>query len=154
MSDIHSPMQNPPQAPKEPQLCATVLYVEDNAANLELVAALLARRGNLRLLSATDGLTGVELARVHLPALILMDVKLAGISGSDALRMLLEDPVTANIPVIALSSNAYARQIAIGLEAGFFRYLTKPFKIDEFMEAVEAALHATESPTRTPVPEN
>lgn len=141
MSEMQSQKQNPPQAPKEPQVCSTVLYVEDNAANLMLVEILLARRGNIKLLSATDGLKGVELARSHQPAMILMDIKLPGISGNEALKILLDDPATADIPVIALSSCAYASQIEIGLEAGFFRYLTKPFKIDEFTEAVEAALH-------------
>jgi CheY-like chemotaxis protein len=69
-----------------------------------------------------------------------MDINLPGISGVDALRILALDPATAHIPVIALSANAGLRDIAKGLEAGFFRYLTKPIKVPEFMETLEVAL--------------
>lgn len=118
----------------------TILYVEDNAANLALVEAILARRGHIRLISATNALSGIALARAELPMLILMDMKLPDICGSEALQMLQEDTSTAHIPVIALSSGAYIRQIENGLKAGFYRYLTKPFKIDEFNDAVDAGL--------------
>jgi CheY-like chemotaxis protein len=69
-----------------------------------------------------------------------MDINLPGISGIEALRMLADDPITAHIPVVALSANAIPRDIAKGLEAGFFRYLTKPIKVNEFMDTLEAAL--------------
>ena len=118
----------------------TLLYVEDNPANLMLVEDLIARRADLRLLSAADGNRGVEIARAFLPDVILMDINLPGISGIQALKLLRADPVTAHIPVVALSANAIPRDIAKGLEAGFFRYLTKPIKIDEFMEALDLAL--------------
>jgi CheY-like chemotaxis protein len=58
--------------------------------------------------------------------------------------MLRDDPQTAHIPVLAISANAMARDIRKGLEAGFFRYLTKPIKVNEFMEALDAALEASE----------
>lgn len=118
----------------------TVLYVEDNAANLELVDELLRRRGNVTLVSATDGLDGVRLAISLQPTIILMDIKLPGMNGGDALQVLRQDPATAHIPIIALSSNAFPTQIEKGLKAGFFRYLTKPFTIREFSDALEAAL--------------
>ena len=118
----------------------TLLYVEDNPANLMLVEDLIARRPDIRLLSARDGNGGIELARTALPDVILMDINLPGISGVDALRILAEDPATAHIPVIALSANALPRDIEKGLEAGFFRYLTKPIKVDEFMETLDVAL--------------
>jgi CheY-like chemotaxis protein len=153
MSDTEIRNQYSSQVSREAQIPATILYVEDNSANLELVSALLARRGNLTLISATTGPKGVELARLHQPALILMDIKLPCISGSDALRILRDDPATAHIPVIALSSNALLRSIEQGLEAGFYRYLTKPFKIDEFMDAVEDALRAPKILMQTPNPE-
>ena len=118
----------------------TLLYVEDNPANLMLVEDLIARRPDLRLLSAPDGNLGVELARAYRPEVILMDINLPGISGVQALKILLADTATAHIPVIALSANAMPRDIKKGLEAGFFSYLTKPIKVNEFMETLELAL--------------
>jgi len=118
----------------------SVLCVEDNPANLTLVARLLARRSDLRLLSARDGRRGVELAHSAQPDVILMDINLPGISGLTALKILLDNPATAHIPVIAMSANAMPRDIAKGLEAGFFRYLTKPIKVKEFMDTLDLAL--------------
>ncbi len=120
----------------------TLLYVEDNPANLMLVEDLIARRSDIRLLSARDGTRGVEIARACRPDVILMDINLPGISGIRALRILSEDPTTAHIPVVALSANAIPRDIEKGLDAGFFRYLTKPIKVNEFMETLDAALEA------------
>jgi PAS domain S-box-containing protein len=118
----------------------TLLYVEDNPANLMLVEDLVSRRHDLRLLSARDGIQGVEIARHALPDVILMDINLPGISGLKALEILAQDAATAHIPVIALSANAIPRDIEKGLEAGFFRYLTKPIKVNEFMETLDVAL--------------
>jgi CheY-like chemotaxis protein len=69
-----------------------------------------------------------------------MDINLPGISGIEALRILAADPATRHIPVIAISANAVPRDIAKGLEAGFFRYLTKPINVVEFMETLDVAL--------------
>jgi signal transduction histidine kinase/CheY-like chemotaxis protein len=118
----------------------TLLYVEDNPANLMLVEDLIARRPDIRLLSAADGDRGIELARASRPDVILMDINLPGISGIQALKILRADPATAHIPVVALSANAIPRDIVKGLEAGFFRYLTKPIKVNEFMDALDVAL--------------
>jgi len=118
----------------------TLLYVEDNPANLMLVEDLIARRPDIRFLSAVDGRRGIEIARASRPDVILMDINLPGISGIQALRILAEDSSTAHIPVIALSANAMPRDIEKGLEAGFFRYLTKPIKVHEFMDALDVAL--------------
>jgi PAS domain S-box-containing protein len=118
----------------------TLLYVEDNPANLLLVEELIARRQDIRLISALDGNAGVALARAELPDAILMDINLPGISGVRALQILREDPLTAHIPVLALSANAMPRDIKRGLDVGFFRYLTKPIKVDEFMAALDLAL--------------
>ena len=122
----------------------TLLYVEDNPANLQLVERLIARRNDLRILSAMDGNRGVELARTCLPDVILMDINLPGISGIEALRILRDDKSTAHIPVVALSANAMPRDIQKGLDAGFFRYLTKPIKVSDFMDALNVALASTE----------
>jgi PAS domain S-box-containing protein len=118
----------------------TLLYVEDNPANLKLVEQLIARRPDMRLLSAADATIGIELARNHQPDLILMDINLPGISGIKALKILRADRLTQHIPVVAISANAMPHDINKGLEAGFFRYLTKPIKVAEFMETVDLAL--------------
>ena len=118
----------------------TVLYVEDNPANLALVEQLITRRKELRLLTATDGEQGVALARTFVPDLILMDINLPGMSGVAALALLRADAATRHIPVLALSANAVTREIEKGLEAGFFKYLTKPIKVAEFMDALDLAL--------------
>jgi CheY-like chemotaxis protein len=129
------PTQFPPRSPS-----STLLYVEDNPANLLLVEDLVARRPDIRLLSAPDGTRGIEIARASRPEVILMDINLPGISGIQALAILRADPATAHIPVVALSANAIPRDIAKGLAAGFFRYLTKPIKINEFMDALDLAM--------------
>ena len=118
----------------------TLLYVEDNPANLVLIEELISRRVNIKLLTARDGREGIEVATTALPDVILMDINLPGISGITAMTILAENIATAHIPVIALSANAVPRDIEKGLEAGFFRYLTKPIKVDEFMITLDEAL--------------
>jgi signal transduction histidine kinase/CheY-like chemotaxis protein len=118
----------------------TVLYVEDNPANLELVEQIIARRSNLRLLGAADASLGIEFARVYHPEVILMDINLPGMSGTDAMKVLRSDPATAHIPIIALSANAVPRDIQRGLDAGFSSYITKPIMVGQLMDAIDAAL--------------
>jgi len=134
--------------PPEGRPAHILLYVEDNQANMNLVEQIIARRPDLRLLTATDGLLGIELARKELPAVILMDINLPGISGVAAMEVLRDDPTTAHIPVIALSANANPRDIESSLAKGFFRYLTKPIKIKEFTDTVNAALKSRETDGR------
>ncbi|SFB24771.1 PAS domain S-box-containing protein [Collimonas sp. OK607] len=122
----------------------TLLYVEDNPANLVLVEQLIARRGDLKLLTAINGHLGIQMARVHQPDVILMDINLPGISGYGALRILQADSATAHIPIMALSANAVPRDIQKGMDAGFFRYLTKPIDVIEFMDALDVALRHAE----------
>ena len=132
-------------AHKSDSAARTVLYVEDNPANMELVEQLVARCPDLQMLTAINGALGVELARAARPTVILMDINLPGISGVEALRQLRENPDTAHIPVIALSANAMPRDIAHGLEAGFFRYITKPIKVNDFMSTLNLALEFAET---------
>jgi PAS domain S-box-containing protein len=117
-----------------------LLYVEDNPANLMLVEQIIEGIPNVNMLSARDGNHGVALARAHLPNVILMDINLPGISGIEAMNILRNDRTTKHIPIIALSANAMLRDIEKGLEAGFFRYLTKPIKLNEFMDALDSAM--------------
>jgi signal transduction histidine kinase/CheY-like chemotaxis protein len=130
----------PVAAPADGSPPRCVLYVEDNPANLELVAQLIARRQDLRMVSATDGRLGVECARACRPDVILMDINLPGLNGTAAMKLLRADPSTAHIPIIALSSNAVPRDIQQGLQAGFFDYITKPIVVSRFMEALDHAL--------------
>ena len=128
----------PPPVPHT--VTRTLLYVEDNPANLKLLEQLIARRPDLRLLTAVNATIGIDLARHSLPDLILMDINLPGISGVQALKILREDPLTAHIPVLALSANAMPSDLRKGLAAGFFRYLTKPINVAEFMDEIDVAL--------------
>ena len=129
----------------------TLLYVEDNPANLQLVEQIIARRPDLRLLSAKNGNQGIEIARAARPDVILMDINLPGMSGIKAMQILHADIATTHIPIVALSANAMPRDIERGLEAGFFRYLTKPIKVNEFLDTLDVAL---KSPDRTAVSAN
>jgi len=122
----------------------TLLYVEDNPANMKLVEQIIERCPDLRLVTAVNGTVGIELARATQPTVILMDINLPGISGIHVLKILHDDPATAHIPVVALSANAMPRDIAMGLAVGFFRYLTKPIKIKEFMDTLNEALEFAE----------
>ncbi len=107
---------------------------------MKLVEQLIALRKDIKLLTAVDGTLGIELARRTLPDVILMDINLPGISGIDALKILQQDPLTCKIPVVALSANAMLRDIKLGIDLGFFRYLTKPIKVNEFMETLNEAV--------------
>ena len=129
-------------APKVPRAArlSTLLYIEDNPANLRLVEQIIARHPDLHLLTAVNGKTGVETARASRPDVILLDINLPDINGFEALKLLHADPLTANIPVIAISANAMPFDIERGLRAGFFRYMTKPIRVTDFMEALEVTL--------------
>ena len=109
-----------------------------------LLKCLIARRGDLKLLTAIDGNLGIIIARAYLPDVILMDINLPGMNGFDALTILQTDPTTTHIPVIALSSNAFAVDINKGIDAGFSHYLTKPYSIDDLMNSIDAALRSAQ----------
>ena len=128
-----------PRVTREPGL-HKLLYIEDNPANLKLVEQIIARHSDMLLLTSVNGRSGVELAHSFLPDVILMDINLPDISGFEALKILLADPQTAKIPVVAISANAMPSDISKGLEAGFLRYITKPIKLTEFMDALADAL--------------
>jgi CheY-like chemotaxis protein len=119
----------------------TLLYVEDNPANLRLIEQIIARDPSITLLTAMTGPAGLEMARERKPDVILMDINLPGFSGFQALELLRADPATAHIPVIALSASAMTRDVEKGLKAGFLRYMSKPIRVTEFMEALTEALN-------------
>lgn len=134
----HKVLEQPPVSDGTPM--RTLLCVEDNPANLQLIEQLLARRCDLRMLSAADGNIGIEFARAHQPDVILMDINLPGISGIDAMKILRADPLTAHIPIIAISANALPGDIEMCLAVGFFDYLTKPIMLDELVHTIDLAL--------------
>ncbi len=118
----------------------TLLYVEDNVANVALMAELAAQIPNLTLLAAREGTHGLELARIHKPDVILLDINLPGMDGYAILERLQKDPETRDIPTLALSANAMPSDVERGREAGFFSYLTKPLDIGKLLQALGAAL--------------
>jgi PAS domain S-box-containing protein len=119
----------------------TILYVDDDPANILLLEALLGRRRDICLLTATDGRSGVALAKSAQPDLILMDIHMPEIDGFQALSLLQKDPATEHILVLALSADAMQEDIQRGLSAGFFRYMTKPIKINEFTATIDEVLN-------------
>lgn len=118
----------------------SVLYVEDNLANIDLVEQILARRSDLKLYCANNGAQGIVMALENFPDVILMDIHLPDMSGLEVLKILRQDANTRHIPVIAVSANAMPTDLVDGLAAGFFRYLTKPFQIDYFLKTLDLAL--------------
>jgi len=143
--DEHATAATQPHAKARRTSPHTLLYVEDNPANLKLVEKILLRHPDLRLLSAVNGTSGIATARGNKPDVILMDINLPDIDGFEALRILRADPITAHIPVIAISANAMPRDIERGLKSGFIRYLTKPIKVKEFMDALDVTLQMVEN---------
>jgi PAS domain S-box-containing protein len=109
----------------------TVLYIEDNPANVRLVEAMLRIHFDASLATAPEGERGLELARQLRPSLILLDINLPGIDGYEVLARLRADAATASIPVVALSANAMPADIERGQRAGFVRYLTKPVRMED-----------------------
>jgi len=126
--------------PVAEQGVSRVLYIEDNAANLRVVEAILRRQPNLSLMSSTNGEYGLELASNYPPKIILLDIHLPGMDGYAVLKELQKRPETRNVPVIALSADAMAADIEQGLAAGFRYYLTKPLNARELVEKVNELL--------------
>lgn len=122
----------------------TLLYIEDNPANLQLVQRIIARHPNINLLTAVNGIEGVHAARRFQPDVILTDINLPGFNGFEVLSLLRSDPETARIPVVAISANAMLLDIDKGMKAGFFRYITKPIKVEELMEGLTLAMEYSE----------
>ncbi|QKQ25343.1 PAS domain S-box protein [Candidatus Reidiella endopervernicosa] len=118
----------------------TVLYVEDNPANLRLIERLMKKVEHVGLVSASNAEDGLELARSLLPNLILMDVNLPGMSGIEALHELRRDALTEKIPVIAISAAALPGNIEKGLNEGFDEYLTKPIDVNEVLRVISQVI--------------
>ncbi len=144
---VHARSSIPAPAPhaldplrREGEVRGGVLYVEDNPANVIFMQDLLGGFEGIELMIAPTAEMGVQLARARKPDVILMDINLPGMSGLDALKILKEWPETREIPVIALTAAASDRDRQRGERAGFFRYLTKPVRVDELERALESVL--------------
>jgi PAS domain S-box-containing protein len=117
-----------------------VVYVEDNPSNIAFMRELMEDFPGIELLTAPTAEIGVDLIRSHRPALVIMDINLPGMSGFDAAKQLSEWSETKDIPVVALTAAASARDRARAEDVGFYRYLTKPVKVDELMAVLEELL--------------
>ncbi len=123
----------------------TVLYIEDNPANLELVRHALSREPDIELKTALDAQSGIDLARADRPDLILLDINLPGMDGYEALNYLLADERTRDIPVIAVSASAMPADIHKGMNSGFANYLTKPLDLPLLLKEIKNAFKSKES---------
>jgi len=132
----------PAAAPGVARDTRKILYVEDNAANLKVVEAMLRRQPGLTLLTASNGVYGLELAQRYLPHVILLDIHLPGMDGYAVLKELQSRPETRDIPVIALSADAMRLDVERGLAAGFRYYLTKPVKLQELLDTISQVMTA------------
>ncbi len=118
----------------------TILCVDDNRANLELLTEALSLRSDCHVITATDGKAGLEMARSYRPDVILMDNNMPVMSGRAAMTLLRADPATSGIPVIAVSAAAMPDMVSSGLAQGYFRYLVKPYDLVDLTDAVDAAI--------------
>lgn len=129
----------------------TVLCVEDNPDSLKLLETIIVRIADTSMISAHTGELGVDMAEIHRPDAILMDINLPGISGLEALSRLKASAATRDIPVIAMTALASPRDKAAGLKAGFSVYLTKPINVEEVTSSLIEAFGAASS-VRSPMP--
>jgi CheY-like chemotaxis protein len=123
----------------------TLLYIDDNTANVRLVDLLMEQRPGVRLVSADSGRLGLEFARQHRPDVILLDAHLPDMEGMDLLRAIRQDPLTSRTPVIVVSSKHEPHLSAQMIAAGAQVYLTKPLNLFEFFAALDAVLPRVET---------
>lgn len=117
----------------------TVLVIASETADLQLMTQLIAGRVDLNLLTAVNGMEGIQLAEAARPEVVVLDTSLSDICAGEVLTRLLSSPRTAYIPVIAVSADAMPAHIETGLQAGFYRYLTKPYKLTDLLQAIDGS---------------
>ncbi|NNJ90176.1 MAG: response regulator, partial [Gammaproteobacteria bacterium] len=131
-----------PEMASSQQSGASVLYIEDNMANVKFMERVFSRQPQYQFRSALTSFEGLEIAMTSSPDLILLDINMPDMDGYQVLEQLKASNKTANIPVIAVSANAMSENIAKGLEAGFHDYLTKPIDINKLQVSLQEALRA------------
>jgi CheY-like chemotaxis protein/anti-sigma regulatory factor (Ser/Thr protein kinase) len=142
---FHARTTGGPSEPVVPESTGIkVLYVEDNPVNMDLVVLAFERHRDLELLTATNAMRGLEIARTQRPDVILMDIRLPEMNGIEALEVLRGMKQTRKIPVIAVTAHAMEAQREAGMEAGFDAYLTKPLDIPELLKAVRQFARVSE----------
>jgi signal transduction histidine kinase/CheY-like chemotaxis protein len=125
---------------ERPRSHGTVLYIEDNLANLRLIERVISFRPGVALLSAMQGRQGLELARAHRPDLIVLDLHLPDLPGSEVLVRLLAEPSTREIPVVILSADATPNQVTRLRSQGAHAYLTKPLDVKALLTLLDEVL--------------
>ena len=115
----------------------TILYIEDNLYNVQLVERLLLQRPDIQLLTSVQGSPGIGIAQIHNPELILLDVHLPDINGFDVLTQLRNDPATAKIPILILSADATPDQVRRFRDAGANEYMTKPLDLKLLLSLID-----------------
>jgi hypothetical protein len=138
----HCPAAEAPALQARDDVQGAVLYIEDNPANSALVQQFLQWRPNVRLYAAPDGATGVVLAAVCRPDLVLMDLQLPDLHGTEVLRQLRLQPGTEHLCCVAVSANATPQAIEAARSAGFADYWTKPLDAVAFLAGVDRYLKA------------
>lgn len=118
-----------------------ILIIEDHPVNLELVQILLEKQG-YEVFAAARAEPGIELAKAERPDLILMDMRLPGLSGLDAVKLLKQEPATQNIPVVVLTGDIMLQDRQVALNNGFSGYIAKPIDTREFATLVAGYLEA------------
>ena len=119
----------------------TLLYIEDNPANLKLVEQILGQRSNIHLLTAHTHELGIELTKAREPELILLDINMPGKNGYQVMEIIKADKHLQAIPVIAVSANAMLSDIKRGKDAGFTDYITKPLNVNRLLDIVDKCLY-------------
>ena len=117
---------------------STIVYLEDNAANLDLVKRVLESTGRYRVIGVEDGLAGLELVRKERPALVLVDLDIPSINGFEVARRLRSDrdPLVAKTRIVAISANVLQNEPQASLEAGCDAFVEKPFDIHDFRQVI------------------
>jgi CheY-like chemotaxis protein len=144
-----APAPAPAEPEPEPEPTLTVLYIEDNLSNLQLVERVLARRAGFRLISAMRPQLGLDLAAEHNPDLVLLDLHLPDMPGQEVFRRLQANPRTAKVPVVILSADARPVLINELLAQGVRAFLTKPLDVRELLELMDTI--AAEQQPRSPL---
>ena len=146
--EITEPNQGKVVAKVAANLPCDVLYIEDDPANFALVQRIMEERPAMKLLQASRGEIGLSLAETHGPQLILLDLNLPDMHGSECLQRIRQNAATANIPVVVISADGTLNQIERLLSAGARNYVTKPFSIQPFLSMIDEILQETDRTNR------
>lgn len=121
-----------------------IVYIEDNAANFDLVKRVLRSTNRYDVLGAADGEAGLELIKAERPSLVLVDLDIPGVNGFEVTRQIKShcDPALARTPVAVVSANVMQNERDLAIEAGCVAFIEKPFDIRDFRERIEQLIRA------------